>query len=318
MDHLPPPVSVFLPGTASASQDSTALSAQSSTLNETQSSEQEYLPEGYLPPTYPVYQHFPNTLNLHTSITYAKPLVALPPSIRALFAAAESELSKELFVLGAGSTIFHPQGGGQPSDVGTIRGLHRVHFVVKTVRKTPHGEIFHLGTFLPNNLTTVPSSFEPGDSVLMEVNWKTRVLNSRFHTAGHILGHAVETVASEAKLLKANLFPGVANMQFSCPSGISISQQAEIRALVASIVLAKKPVHGHWWGAEEAAEKCTSAHNRFLIGEGETEAKAVEIEGVGSSLCVGTHVKNTGSVGRIVIKKFTRKGTSVSFDVVDS
>ena len=44
--------------------------------------------------------------------------------------------------------------------------------------------------------------------------------------------------------------------------------------------------------------------------------RAVEIEGLGACMCAGTHVEEVGEVGRIVLKKFTRKGTSISFGVV--
>jgi len=74
-------------------------------------------------------------------------------------------------------TIFYPQGGGQPSDKGTIKSdLAELH--VKSVEYNG-GEIKHVGTF--------KGSFAVGDTVNLEIEWSLRLKNMQLHTAGHLL-----------------------------------------------------------------------------------------------------------------------------------
>jgi len=127
--------------------------------------------------------------------------------------------------------------------------------------------------------------------------------------------HAVESTVKDSKISKAYLFPGGANITFT--GLITSAQQDAIRAKVDEMVTSRGQVLSHWWNAKEAAEKCTGGHNRYLFDEGEV-VRAVEIEGVGACMCAGTHVEAANEVGKIVLKKFTRKGTSISFDVVDN
>jgi Ser-tRNA(Ala) deacylase AlaX len=124
--------------------------------------------------------------------------------------------------------------------------------------------------------------------------------------------HAVESTVPDSKIVKAYLFPGAANATFT--GAVTPAQQEVIRAKVDEIVKSRARISSHWWNEEEAARFCTSGHNRYRFEEGEV-SRAIAIEGIGVCMCAGTHVTEVGEVGKIVLKKFTRKGTSVSFDV---
>lgn len=81
-------------------------------------------------------------------------------------------------------TIFYPQGGGQPSDKGTIKS-ERAELNVKSVEYNG-GEIKHVGTF--------KGVFAIGDSVTLEIDWPLRLKNMQLHTAGHLLDLVVRQV----------------------------------------------------------------------------------------------------------------------------
>ncbi|KAK4233864.1 hypothetical protein C8A03DRAFT_47686 [Achaetomium macrosporum] len=100
------------------------------------------------------------------------------------------------------STIFHPQGGGQPSDVGAMTIELGARFDVHMVRMSAvaQGEVLHFGRF-----ADASSVFQPGETVTQSIDAEKRLLYSRYHTAGHSEGFD-ET--------KASHFPDSASCEF--------------------------------------------------------------------------------------------------------
>ena len=80
-------------------------------------------------------------------------------------------------------TIFHPQGGGQPADVGTLEGETGAPFAVSMVRKGPTGVVRHEGASAP--------PFAAGSRVRCAVSEPARLLNARVHSAGHLIDVAM-------------------------------------------------------------------------------------------------------------------------------
>lgn len=73
------------------------------------------------------------------------------------------------------STLFHPQGGGQPSDSGTING-------VPVLRVENRGDlVIHL---LAQPVATGPVTLVVDDTL--------RHRHTRWHSAGHLIGYAGE------------------------------------------------------------------------------------------------------------------------------
>lgn len=69
-------------------------------------------------------------------------------------------------------TIFFPEGGGQPSDIGTINTTN----VIKLLYRD--GQVLH---------GIKANSFSIGDSVSLLINWQHRYKYMRVHSAGHLL-----------------------------------------------------------------------------------------------------------------------------------
>lgn len=168
--------------------------------------------------TDPLYQR-EGHLHTHTStLTSITPLSSLPPTLHPLFKPPQDKPS---FILTTPSTIFHAQGGGQPSDTGSITLTSPTpsgsdpKFTVHQVRKVDPA-ILHLGTFEPS--TVVFTEEEVGSEIRQDVDVPTRELHSRLHTGGHVLGLAISMLSREGKAGvpgglkdgKASHYPGMA------------------------------------------------------------------------------------------------------------
>ena len=77
-------------------------------------------------------------------------------------------------------TAFYPEGGGQESDVGSIvfKGKSFTISKVKTDRETREVEHYIID---PIDLPAI------GESVQCELDWDTRLIHMRYHTALHVL-----------------------------------------------------------------------------------------------------------------------------------
>ncbi|KAJ5255499.1 hypothetical protein N7497_007013 [Penicillium chrysogenum] len=205
-------------------------------------------------------------------------------------------------------TIFYAQGGGQPSDTGAIGPVDQdPTFEVSAVRKTPDGRFLHFGKFLD-----VTSSFVVGQSVVQKVDDSKRNYHSRLHTAGHIVGLAMQLLMPEKKKVKANHFPREASMEYE---GLLYNEHKPvIQEKVDELVRLDLPILISWLqggarvGDGEGAEEGRSHDGRTRIAS---------IGGLDHNPCGGTHVARTSLVGSVVIRKISRqKGISrVSYDV---
>lgn len=219
------------------------------------------------------------------------------------------------------STIFHVQGGGQPSDSGTITSdstaKEKSTFEVKSVRQPAQGgQILHLGRFSPAGA----SGFDAGEEVQQYVNAEMRNLHSRLHTAGHVMSLAIHALCREGVLpklkeLKASHYPDSASVTFE--GSIDGKFKDVIQTKTDEFVRSAKPIKIHWWPMEEVCEKCYGVTEGFKFPAGEVLGRVVEMEGLGSYPCGGTHVQDCSQVGKIVVKKIARsKGVSkVSYTV---
>ena len=100
-------------------------------------------------------------------------------------------------------TLFHPAGGGQKSDLGTIAGVP----VVKAERR--EAEVFHFLGAEPR--------IDVASVVPVEVDAAARLLNSQWHTAGHLVGSVMERVLG-CKATGGQHWPGESFI-VSTPSG---------------------------------------------------------------------------------------------------
>ncbi|OHE94368.1 alanyl-tRNA synthetase [Colletotrichum orchidophilum] len=268
--------------------------------------------------TYLAFQHNAKLHNLKTIVTAIRPFADLEEVNRGLF----KDGSDQDHVVVTEQTIFHPQGGGQPSDTGSMTaaatGAAGASFAVTSVRMDAvrDGQVLHFGRFHGGGA----APFREGDEVDQAIDVEKRLLYSRLHTAGHVLGaavrHLLEKEVEGFDELKASHFPDAASCEFQ--GLIDGAWKAPIQAKVDAFLAAKMPVKVDFWDEEDFRSRGLARliPDRSLAPPGE-KFRVVEIVGAEVYPCGGTHVDTTDLCGETVVKKISRsKGKSkVSYTV---
>ncbi len=184
------------------------------------------------------------------------------------------------------SSIFHPLGGGQPSDMGWLTG--EVKFEVK--KALEGGRVIVLyGKLLEGELVE-------GMEVTQELDWERRYYIMRLHTAGHVIDRAVSDVIGErVSTLGALHGPPRAYVEYGAPIDSSLLREIEERA---NKLLDDRRVLVLEVSREELPSRIYGAPNFGRLPEMD-RYRVVEVEGVNAIPCSGTHVKSTSEIGSI-------------------
>lgn len=251
-------------------------------------------------------------------VTSCKPVSSLDSDQRTLLKVA----ADDDYVVTTDKSVFHPQGGGQPSDTGvmTLNGAKDAarRFEVKIALKGPNSSIFHLGRFSGQPDQQYP--FGDGETILQVIDNAKRNYHSRLHTAGHVIGLAVRQLADtipDVTELKANHAPGSAFVEFQ--GMIDGGHKDAIQAKATEILKQNLPVNICWWNEDEVKSRCTAVASVIPMPE-EGTLRVVEILGFGAYPCGGTHLPNTSDIGEIVVRRIRRqKGVSkISYSITDT
>ncbi|HOQ16678.1 MAG: alanyl-tRNA editing protein [Epulopiscium sp.] len=184
-------------------------------------------------------------------------------------------------------TYFYPEGGGQPSDTGTIEDIY-VSYVFEE-----DGKIYHLMEKAPKE-----------KKVQCKIDFEKRFTNMQQHTGEHLLA---------ATFYK--YYQGVSNAfhmgEDYTSIDISLSEVTpkmvkEIEDKVNEIIYKNVEVKTYLKDIEEA--KKLPLRKQPKVDE---DIRIVEIDGVDFCPCCGTHVKRTGEVGILkIIKTEKSKGAT--------
>jgi Ser-tRNA(Ala) deacylase AlaX len=262
--------------------------------------------------THLAFQRNGHLTTLQVAVTAVRTIASLEEANRSLFKAAQ----EDDHVVVTDSTVFHPQGGGQPSDVGTMKSDDDAagsSFDVKMVRMSAsaQGEVLHFGRFAN------PSSvFNIGAKVTQSIDTEKRLLYSRYHTAGHVLGsavrHLLEKEVEGFDETKASHAPETANCEFQ--GLIDGKWKDAIQQKLDEYIDKDMPVEIGWWDENDfkanGMERLTP--DRKAMGMTDDEKfRVVTIVGAETYPCGGTHVDSTKLCGKTNVKKISRsKGMS--------
>lgn len=259
--------------------------------------------------TYLAFQRNGHLSTLQVAVTAVKTIASLEEADRGLFKQAKDDDH----VVVTDSTVFHPQGGGQPSDVGIMESETGARFEVQMVRMSvaKQGEAYHFGRF-----ANLSSLFQSGQSVTQTIDTDKRLLYSRYHTAGHVLGaavkHSVEKEVPNFDETKASHFPDSAACEFQ--GSIDGKWKDSIQKKVDEYIDKDMPVEIDWWDEDDFKINGLDRliPDREAMGMTSDEKfRVVKIIGAEAYPCGGTHVDSTHLCGKTTVKKISRsKGTS--------
>jgi Ser-tRNA(Ala) deacylase AlaX len=166
-------------------------------------------------------------------------------------------------------TVFFAFSGGQESDAGTIGG-------VRVVEAKKNGtEIFY-------QLET-GHNLKAGDPVLIKIDWERRYRLMRLHFAAEIILESINQKYNHPEKIGAHISEQKARIDFKWQGNISTTF-AFLNAELARIVAADYDIIS-------------------AFSDQGKELRYWEIKGFGKVSCGGTHLKKTGEIGQVKLKR---------------
>jgi alanyl-tRNA synthetase len=189
-------------------------------------------------------------------------------------------------------TAFYPTSGGQPFDVGTLGGV-AVTDVVDEGERIAH----LLSEPLAENTVGVTGA----------IDWSRRFDHMQQHTGQHLLsavlaelfGHQTVSVHFGAHTSSLDLDAGA----------ITRDDVIAAERRVNELVVANRPIAVSFEdpGAATGLRKATAREGTLRV---------VTIEGIDRSACGGTHVRSTGEIGPVLVRKIDRVKKQVRLEFV--
>jgi alanyl-tRNA synthetase len=177
-------------------------------------------------------------------------------------------------------TAFYPSSGGQPNDLGTLNGIRVVDVVDEDER------IAHV---LETPLQTA--------SVSGCVDWARRFDHMQQHSGQHLLSAVFEALYG-MKTVSFHLGAESSTVDLETPS-LSPAQVRAVEERAFELVLECRP-----FGVQY--EDASAAAGLRKASEREGTLRIISIEGVDRSACGGTHVRSTGEIGTVQIRKLEK------------
>lgn len=193
------------------------------------------------------------------------------------------------------STLFYPQGGGQPSDQGfmtTSNGdIVSIHHV-----KSINNEVRHY--------TQHPVSLIQGQEIHCHINIEIRLKHSQLHSAGHLLSNLVEKIYPEWKAIKGHHFPGEAYVEFISSTSRTEIDLNTLNNELNQAIEASPTVESLFIAGEQLSKYCPDLP--FSIPEGE-KIRLIRIGNYPFQPCGGTHLDNLSNIKSIILTKYKIK-----------
>ena len=205
--------------------------------------------------------------------------------------ATVEEVTERGVILNA--TVFYPTGGGQPGDTGTLSWDGGSATVADTVADE-HGRIVHI-------LAEDAPRPEPGTNVTAEIDFDRRHRLMRMHTCLHLLSAVLPYPVTGGQVSD-----GAGRLDFDLPDA---PDKAEVEAELNQLIEQDHPV-GERWITDEELDAQPELVKTLSVQppRGAGRIRLLEIPDVDLQPCGGTHVKRTGEIGPVRVRKIEKKG----------
>ncbi len=178
-------------------------------------------------------------------------------------------------------TIFYPDGGGQPCDLGTLRGIPVVSV------DEAEGRILHR--------LAGPLDASAGDRAELVLDAARRLDHSQQHTGQHLLSSTLLRLFS-APTVSFHLGAARCTIDVEAPA-LADADLAEAEARIEEVIAEDYPVVTHRCPPEDPL----SFPLRKKLPDTDEEIRVVEIDGLDFTPCCGTHLASTGWIRHLKI-----------------
>ena len=195
-------------------------------------------------------------------------------------------------------TAFYPEGGGQPSDIGTVC-IDQKTLNINYAEKINNIVLHHVDG-------DVDLDQFVGKKVEGKINWDRRITLARHHSATHLIVAAARKILGE-HIWQAGAQKGVKRSRIDLSHYKRISQDElnEIEKLANEYVMENIDLDIKFHTRDEAEALYGFRLYQGGIVPGKS-IRVVKIPGIDVQACAGTHVLRTGDIGPIKINKTER------------
>lgn len=195
-------------------------------------------------------------------------------------------------------TVMHAQGGGQPTDIGTLvaRDGDATLQVSKVLIDRASGVARHTGT-----VTEEGKEFQVGDSVQVRVDEDTRRILSECHTAGHVVDSAMARCGQFLKPSKAYHFLEGPYVEYEgrIPPEERDAVLQQLQTAFSELLEENISTEIELMSKEQADQLCNRQAQNFdmdVFADPRTDQiRVVTVAGYPCP-CGGTHVRSTGEL----------------------
>ena len=193
-------------------------------------------------------------------------------------------------------TVFYPVGGGQPGDRGTLTLADGSRLgVVDTYKDRETGDHVHV-------LAEGVSAPEVGAALTAEIDWDRRHRLMRMHTALHLLCAVVDGGVTGGQVGEEK-----SRLDFDLPD-TSLDKE-QIQADLNRLINENHPVGFSSITDDELDTQPELVRTMSVKPpSGQGSVRVIDIDGVDLQPCGGTHVRETGEIGRVRVGKIENKG----------
>ena len=190
-------------------------------------------------------------------------------------------------------TIFYPEGGGQPCDLGTINNIKVVNVQEKD------NKIWHL---INTNISAT--------TVNCEVDWPRRFDHMQQHGGQHIMSGVAYHLYG-AQTVGFHLSDNYTTVDLRLKNSLTKEQIIKIEDEVNNIIYKNLNINCFFADAKKLNE--LTLRKQPPVNE---DIRIVEIEGFDQSPCCGTHPQRTGEVGLFKILKTEKIRSDIRLYIV--
>ena len=204
-------------------------------------------------------------------------------------------------------TAFYPTSGGQPFDTGVLRATHSGSPVrevpVEQVEEDEEGAVWHCAR----------QPVDVGTPVEGRINWERRFDHMQQHTGQHLLS-AVFQQELQAPTVSFHLGEESSTIDLAVapPSQACLER---IEHIANEIIAEDRPVSVHSVARTEA-EAMLAAGKLRKLPDREGSIRLIDIQEIDQNACGGTHVRSTGQIGGLQVRRVEKVSRGVRAEFV--